>query len=201
MCMDDHLTLTIEKAQQKQFQGKASEQCCSTHSISPDSWKNTVLSHTEFPPSMESMPSFPGKQFLQGREKFTLPDIENMLFFLGKQFLQRTLHPFRTIRREKKLPLTSKEICKRTQTGETNISSTQTKYILGTSYSRKPMYHKLLLDHAGEWYRTAKSVQEDQIYVKDQMHPDRSRADRIQEQPIDRIRESWISHPSYSQYG
>ena len=24
--------------------------------------------------------------------------------------------------------------------------------------SRKPMYHKLLLDHAREWYRTAKSV-------------------------------------------
>ena len=37
MCMDDCLTLTTEKTQQKQFQGKASEQCCSTHSISPDS--------------------------------------------------------------------------------------------------------------------------------------------------------------------
>ena len=35
------------------------------------------------------------------------------------------------------------------------------------------MYHKLLLDHAREWYRAAKSVQEDQIYVKDQMHPDK----------------------------
>ena len=88
MCMDDHLTLTTEKTQQKQFQGKASEQSCSTHSISPDSQKNTVLSHAEFPPSMESMPSFPGKQFLQGKEKFTLPDIENMPFFLGNQFLQ-----------------------------------------------------------------------------------------------------------------
>ena len=49
MCMDDCLTLTTEKTQQKQFQGKASEQCCSTHSISPDSQKNTVLSHAEFP--------------------------------------------------------------------------------------------------------------------------------------------------------
>ena len=88
MCMDDHLTLTTEKTQQKQFQGKASEQCCSTHSISPDSQKNTVLSHAEFPPSMESMPSFPGKQFLQGKEKFTLPDIENMPFSPGNQFLQ-----------------------------------------------------------------------------------------------------------------
>ena len=88
MCMDDHLILTTEKTQQQQFQGKASEQCCSTHSISPDSQKNTILSHAEFPPSMESMPSFPGKQFLQGKEKFTLPDIENMPFFLGNQFLQ-----------------------------------------------------------------------------------------------------------------
>ena len=64
MCMDDRLTLTTEKTQQKQFQGKASEQCCSTHSISPDSQKNTVLSHAEFPLSMESMPSFPGNEFL-----------------------------------------------------------------------------------------------------------------------------------------
>ena len=88
MCMDDHLTLTREKTQQKPFQGKASEQCCSTHSISPHSQKNTVLSHTEFPPSMESMPFFLGKQFLQGKEKFTLPDIENMPSFIGNQFLQ-----------------------------------------------------------------------------------------------------------------
>ena len=88
MCMDGCLTLTTEKTQQKQFQGKASEQCCSTHSISLDSQKNTVLSHAQFPPSMESMPSFPGKQFLQGKEKFTLPDIENMPFFPGNQFLQ-----------------------------------------------------------------------------------------------------------------
>ena len=70
--MDDHLTLITEKTQQKQFQGKASEQCCSTHSISPDSQKNTVLSHAEFPPGMESMPFFPGNQFLQGKEKSTL---------------------------------------------------------------------------------------------------------------------------------
>ena len=47
---------------------------------------------------------------------------------------QRTLHSFRT------------------QTGETNIGSTQTKYNLRTSNSCKPMYHKLLLDHAREWH-------------------------------------------------
>ena len=37
---------------------------------------------------MESMPVFPGKQFLQGKEKFTLSEIENMPFFPGDQFLQ-----------------------------------------------------------------------------------------------------------------
>ena len=72
MCMDNHLTLTTEKTQQKQSQGKASEQCCSTHSISPGSQKNTVLSHAEFPPGMESMQFFLGNQLLQGREKSTL---------------------------------------------------------------------------------------------------------------------------------
>ena len=72
MCMDDRLTLTTEKTQQKQFQGKASEQCCSTHSISLDSEKNTVLSHAEFPPNIENMSFFLGNQFLQGNEKSTL---------------------------------------------------------------------------------------------------------------------------------
>ena len=83
----------------------------------------------------------------------------------------------------------------------TCLDSTQAKCNLGTSNSCKPMYHKLLLDHAREWYRATKSVQEDQIYAKDQIHPDRSQADRVQEQPIDRTKESQISHPSYSQYG
>ena len=72
ICMDNRLTLTTEKTQQKPFQGKAYEQCCSTHSISPHSQKNTVLSHAEFPPNMESMPSFLRNQFLQGKEKTIL---------------------------------------------------------------------------------------------------------------------------------
>ena len=72
MCMDDRLTLTTEKTQQKPFQGKASEESCSTHSISPDLQKNTVLSHAKLPPSMESMPVFLGNQFLQGKKKSTL---------------------------------------------------------------------------------------------------------------------------------
>ena len=70
MCMDDHLTLITEKTQRQQFQAKASEQSCYTHSISPDPQKNTVHSHAEFPPGMENIPNFPGKQFLQGKEKF-----------------------------------------------------------------------------------------------------------------------------------
>ena len=88
MCMDDRLTLTTEKIQQKQFQDKTSEQSCSTHSISPDSQKNTVLSHAEFPPGMESIPIFIGNQFLQGNEKFTLLSMEDMPSFPGKQLLQ-----------------------------------------------------------------------------------------------------------------
>ena len=74
MCMDNCLPLTTEKIQQKQFQGKASEQSCSTHSISPDSQKNTVFSHAESPLSMEIMQIFLGNQFLQGKEKIALID-------------------------------------------------------------------------------------------------------------------------------
>ena len=36
------------------------------------------------------------------------------------------------------------------------------------------MYRKLLLDHAREWYRAAESIQEDQVYAKDQIHSNRS---------------------------
>ena len=95
MCMDDCLTLTTEKIQQKQFQDKTSEQSCSTHSISPDSQKNTVLSHAEFPPSMEIMQIFLGNQFLQGKEKSTLktklkPFVDTGTFTLGMiNFLNR----------------------------------------------------------------------------------------------------------------
>ena len=86
MCMDDCLTLTTEKIQQKQFQDKTYEQCCSTHSISPHSQKNTVHSHAELPPGIESIPIFPGKQFLQGKEKF----VDTGTFTLGMiNFLNR----------------------------------------------------------------------------------------------------------------
>ena len=66
MCMDDHFTQTTEGTQQQYLQD---------------------ISHAEFPSGMENTPSFPGKQFLQGKDGFTLPDIEKMPVFLGNQFL------------------------------------------------------------------------------------------------------------------
>ena len=67
MCMDDHLTQTTERTQQQHLQD---------------------IGHAEFPPGMENMPSFPGKQFLQGKEEFTLPDMEKMPVLLGNQSMQ-----------------------------------------------------------------------------------------------------------------
>ena len=55
MCMDDHFTQTTEGTQQQYLQD---------------------ISHAEFPSGMENTPSFPGKQFLQGKEgTFTLGNI------------------------------------------------------------------------------------------------------------------------------
>ena len=90
MCMDDRLTLTTEKIQQKQFQDKTSEQSFSTHSISMDSQKNTVLSHAEFPPGMESILIFLGNQFLQGKEKF----VDTGTFTLGTIILINFLNRY-----------------------------------------------------------------------------------------------------------
>ena len=73
MCMDDHLTQTTERIQRQHLQDKTYEQNCLTHNILPD----FTFSHTEFSPGMANTPSFPGKQFLQGKEEFTLPDMEN----------------------------------------------------------------------------------------------------------------------------
>ena len=67
MCMDDHFTQTTEGTQQQYLQD---------------------ISHAEFPSGMENTPSFPEKQFLQGKEGSTLPDMEKMPVFLGNQFLQ-----------------------------------------------------------------------------------------------------------------
>ena len=47
-----------------------------------------TFSHAEFPPGMENTPSFPGKQFLQGKEEFTLPDMEKIPVLLWNQSIQ-----------------------------------------------------------------------------------------------------------------
>ena len=90
MCMDDHLTLITEKTQQQQFQVKTSDESCSTHSISPHSQKNTVCSHAELPPGMESILVFQGKQFLQGKEKF----VDTGTFTLGTIILINFLNRY-----------------------------------------------------------------------------------------------------------
>ena len=70
-CMENNLTLNLEKIQFKQIQVSFYGHCWSQHGISPDSEKSTILSHAEFPLEMESMPFFPGNQFLQEKKKST----------------------------------------------------------------------------------------------------------------------------------
>ena len=93
MCMDNHLTLITEKTQQQHFQDKTSEQSCSTHSISLHLQKNTVHSHAEFPPDMENISIFLGKQFLQGKEKF----VDTGTFTLGTIILINFLNRYSTL--------------------------------------------------------------------------------------------------------
>ena len=66
MCMDDHFTQTTEGTQQQYLQD---------------------ISHAEFPSGMENTPSFPEKQFLQGKEK----NMDTGTFTLGNIILNR--HP------------------------------------------------------------------------------------------------------------
>ena len=84
MCMDDHPTQTTDRIQQQHLQDKTYEQNCLTHNTLPD----FTFSHAEFPPGMENTPSFPGKQFLQGKEEFTLPGMESMPVLLWNQSIQ-----------------------------------------------------------------------------------------------------------------
>ena len=84
--MENNLTLNAEKIQFKHKQVSFYGHVWSDQGISPDPKKIQALKHMVFPPGMESTPFFPGKQFLQGNEKPTLPDIENMSVFLGNQF-------------------------------------------------------------------------------------------------------------------
>ena len=66
----------------------------------------------------------------------------------------------------------------------------QAEYYMGTSNSCKSMCSELLLDHAREWHRTAKSIQAHQDHAKDQIYSNRSQIDRVHERPVDRIKES-----------
>ena len=59
-CMENNLTLNLEKIQFKQTQVSFYGHCWSKHGISPDPKKIQVLKHTEFPPDKETMRSFLG---------------------------------------------------------------------------------------------------------------------------------------------
>ena len=133
MCMDDHLTLIIEKIQQKQFQGKTSEQSCSIHSISPHSQKNTFASHVEFPPGMESIPIFLGNQFLQGNEKFTLLSMEDMPSFPRKRENYSHRYRYINIRNDQ---LSEQVLC----TQCTHISGELPPTEYGNSNMKEPQY-------------------------------------------------------------
>ena len=51
-----------------------------------------------------------------------------------------------------------------------SLGPAQAEYILGTSHHCHPEQFKLLLDHAGEWYRSTKDVQKNQEHAEDQMY-------------------------------
>ena len=59
-CMNNNLTLNLEKIQFKQSQASFYGHCWSKHGISPDPKKIQALNHMEFPPDKETMRSFPG---------------------------------------------------------------------------------------------------------------------------------------------
>ena len=59
-CMENNLTLNLEKIQFKQTQVSFYGHCWSKHSISPDPKKIQALKHMEFPPDKETMRSFLG---------------------------------------------------------------------------------------------------------------------------------------------
>ena len=59
-CMENNLTLNLEKIQLKQTQVSFYGHCWSKHGISPDAKKIQALKHMEFPPDKETMRSFLG---------------------------------------------------------------------------------------------------------------------------------------------
>ena len=59
-CIENNLTLNLEKIQFKQTQVSFYGHCWSKHGISPDPKKKQALKHMEFPPDKETMRSFLG---------------------------------------------------------------------------------------------------------------------------------------------
>ena len=59
-CMNNNLTLNLEKIQFKQSKVFVYGHCCSKHGISPDPKKIQALNHMEFPPDKETMRSLLG---------------------------------------------------------------------------------------------------------------------------------------------
>ena len=59
-CMENNLTLNLEKMQFKQTQVSFYDHCWSKHGISPDPKKIQALKHMEFPPDKETMRAFLG---------------------------------------------------------------------------------------------------------------------------------------------
>ena len=59
-CMENNLTLNLEKIQFKQTQVYFYGHCWPEHGISPDPKKIQALEHMEFPPDKETMRSFLG---------------------------------------------------------------------------------------------------------------------------------------------
>ena len=59
-CMNNNLTVNLEKIQFKQSQVSFYRHCWPKHGISPDSREIQALNHMEFPPDKETMRSFLG---------------------------------------------------------------------------------------------------------------------------------------------
>ena len=59
-CMNNNLTLNLEKIQFKQSKVSFCGHCWSKHKISPDPKKIQALNHVEFPPDKETMRSLLG---------------------------------------------------------------------------------------------------------------------------------------------
>ena len=88
-CIKNNLTLNSEKIQFKQTQLSFYGHIWSKHSISPDSQKNTVLRHGEFPLSMEGMPFFPRETVPAGKREICIARHRKHAIFHSKSIPAR----------------------------------------------------------------------------------------------------------------